>query len=380
MNHLTTTRRLTALAGGLMGLAAAGSASALEFSVGDTTLGVYGYAKLDIIYDVDDDLGISVNHLAISRDDERSSTGHSTLHAYESRLGFSTSTPLEGSVLNTRIEGDFYGGGGGQFRLRHAYGEWNGILAGQTWTNFHGFVAATPTVSFTGLGGMPNTSRQAQLRYTQGNFSVALEDPDKLGGREETFGLGADKSRLPDLTLRYTRRADDFAVSTSAVLRHLEYDAIDQDDSTLGWGVALEGALNVSEAVTLRAGVTHGDGIGSYLNENPTSTPAIDAAPAYVGADGRLRTVESTGGTLGMTVKVGPGSINAAYYRTVTDLDDSPYPGETSDRRESFFLNYIWSPVERVSYGLEAGWHARETLDGREGEAVRLQGMVKYSF
>lgn len=40
-------------------------------------------------------------------------------------------TELEdGSELKTVIEGDFFGTG--NLRLRHAYGEWKGILAGQT--------------------------------------------------------------------------------------------------------------------------------------------------------------------------------------------------------------------------------------------------------
>lgn len=395
MDNIKNPRRLSVLVGALMGLSAAGSASALDFPVGDTTVGVYGYAKLDVIYDVGDDLGPSINHLAISPDDQDVAEGHTTMHAYQSRIGFTTATPVDGSELKTRIEGDFFGNGGGNFRLRHAYGEWNGIMAGQTWTNFHGFIAATPTVSFTGLGGMPNTSRQAQLRYTTGTFSVALEEPEKLGGSELATFTDADGNRvdlaknpLPDLTARYTDRSGAFKYSVSGMLRQLEYDAAGQvdapstwdDDTALGWGVALEGALDLSAAITLRAGVTHGDGIGSYLNENPTSSPGVDGAPAFVDSSGELQTIESTGGTLGMSAKVGPGAINAAYYRTVTDLDDPDYAGRPFDQRESVFLNYIWSPVERVTYGLEAGWHAQETRDGSEGDTVRLQGMVMYSF
>src|SRR5699024_2350252 len=113
---------------------------------------VYGFAKLDLIQDLDDDLGNAVNPGAIRADGQAGPGGHSTLHAYQSRFGIPTTTPTASGDLKTRIEGDFFGSGGGEFRLRHAYGEWNGLLAGQTKTNFGSdrFIGFTPTVDFNG--------------------------------------------------------------------------------------------------------------------------------------------------------------------------------------------------------------------------------------
>ncbi|MFB9146839.1 DcaP family trimeric outer membrane transporter [Halomonas alkalicola] len=290
--------------------------------VGETTLNLYGYAKLDMIYDVDDDLGNAVSRAAISLDGEPSSNGHTTMHAFQSRLGFTTATPAGGSELKTMIEGDFYGGGGGTFRLRHAYGEWNGLLAGQTWTNFGGFLAMHPTVDFTPTPGIGNAARQAQLRYTVDGFSIALEDPESLGGKPnatyrfvdtvtvngtdvDQVGSGdAAKSRLPDLTMRYQGAAGDFNYAASAMLRQVRYDANSQDaapaawssDSATGWGLALEANAKVAEGVTIRGGVTHGDGIGGYLEGSP-------AAPAYIDpTTGSLETIKATGGAASITV------------------------------------------------------------------------------
>ncbi|WFM72259.1 DcaP family trimeric outer membrane transporter [Halomonas sp. CKK8] len=367
-----------------LALAVASASHAVDFEVGDTTASVYGYAKLDIIYDVDADLGNSIGHSNIALDDEPSQDGHFNMHAYQSRIGFQTSTPVSGSDLVTRIEGDFYGSGGGSFRLRHAYGSWDGILAGQTWTNFYGFVAGTPTVDFTGPPGVANQARQPQLRYTAGNFSMAIEDPDTLGGSEtalvDTVEGEEDvaKSSMPDLTARYTDTSGPFKYSASAVLRRLEYDAeaypaadVD-DDSAFGWGMALEAAMDVSEALTLRAGVTHGDGMGGYLNVSPQSSPA------YLASNGELETLESTGGTIGVSLKAGPGAINASYNVATVDLDDEEISG--TDTHETAYLNYIWSPAERISYGIETSWASRETKDDRDGDATRIQGMVMYSF
>lgn len=397
----------------VLALAIAGSANAFEFKAADTDVKIGGYAKLDLIYDVDDDMGNAVNHSAISLDGNEGSEGHADMHAFQSRLNVITSTPSQNGPIKTMIEGDFYGSGGGSFRLRHAYGEWNGILAGQTWTNFSGGLAAVPTIDFTGQGGRPNAARQAQLRYTIENFSVALEDPDSLGGELTTYNtigsadalrraqleainagfgeetdyyqgievddvnFGIAKSNLPDLTLRYQNNADAFSYAASAMLRQLEYEGAANEDKATGWGLNVEASAKISPAITVRGSLTHGDGIGGYLNVSP-------GAPGYVAQNGELETITQTGGVIGMSVAAGLGAFNLSYSISKADLDDAVEDGAYTDSAnevfESTYINYIWSPVDRITYGVEAGLHSREVVDGREGDAVRLQGMVMYSF
>jgi len=70
-----------------LSLAVATEASAAEFTVGDTTASAYGYAKLDIAYDVGDikagsrGLGNSIGFNRIAVGDAPSSSGHTTMHA-----------------------------------------------------------------------------------------------------------------------------------------------------------------------------------------------------------------------------------------------------------------------------------------------------------
>lgn len=219
-----------------------------SITVGDTNLTLYGYAKLDLIYDFDSPLGISILHQNIRLDDTSGPDGHFDAHALESRIGISTVTPTELGNIETRVEGDFYGPGG-TFRLRQGYGTWNGILAGQTETNFSTFLGYTPSIDFTGQVGQTNLDRQAQIRYSTGGLSIALEEADKQGGlayeTEETVEI---KSTLPDLTLRYDDALGGLNYSLGAVLRQLTvYDAAaDREEDEFGYGVTFSGKMPVS--------------------------------------------------------------------------------------------------------------------------------------
>ncbi|SFM71694.1 DcaP family trimeric outer membrane transporter [Marinobacter zhejiangensis] len=357
------------------------TASAIGFEAGDTQVTIKGYGKLDLIYDLDAKLGNAASNSAVRLDGETGADGHFDAHAFQTRIGLQTDTPTEAGNLKTYIEGDFWGNGGGTLRLRHAYGEWNGVLAGQTTTNFTSFLGFTPTVDFTGQVGQPNISRHAQLRYTYQGLSVAIEDPSGLGG--VTYSGVADveaKSSLPDLTLRYERAGERFSYATSVLVRQLEaYNAVsDDEDSELGYGASLAAKLRLTPTISVQGSVVYGEGVGGYLYLGP-------AAPAYVDPrTGQVDAITAVGGTLGMTVNAGQGSYNLAYGLGQADWDDAYDAGavgaDRDDKYQSFYLNYIWSPVKNVDYGVEVSHHTREVVDGRDGAATRLQMMAKYSF
>lgn len=364
----------------MLAILVSGTASAFDFQAGNTKASIYGYAKLDLIYDVDGDLGNAVKLSNIRLDGEKGPDGFSTLHAFQSRLGIASSTATEVGDIKTVVEGDFFGSGGGNFRLRHAYGEWNGITAGQTWTNFGGFLGVNPTIDFTPEPGQAKVHRQAQLRYTTNGFSIALEDPGNLGKNVTVTTPDVAKNTLPDLTMRYSNGVGSLNYGASAVLREIEYyqDSSDSDKSAFGWGLNLEAAYKLTPDITLRGAVTHGDGIGGYLEGSP-------AAPGYVdplSAD--VETISATGGTVGITVNAGPGAVTLGYGFAKADLGDAveagALTGSATEKFQTAHLNYIWSPIQNVSYGIEIGHHIRNVYDGREGDATRLQGMVKYQF
>ncbi|NYS62131.1 DcaP family trimeric outer membrane transporter [Vreelandella salicampi] len=366
------------------------TASAVAFDVGNTQASVYGFAKLDMIYDVDNDLGDVAARPRILIDGQEGSDGHFNMHAYQSRTGFKTTTPVEGTPLVTQVEVDWFNNApeGGDLRLRHAYGSWNGILAGKTWTNFGSQLSRTPTIDFAPSPGQSKSGRKAQLRYSWNHWHVALENPDpddyrdgiatRFNPSRGVYAVHDDvKTGMPDLTLRYQNQTSDIYYSAAAMARQLEVEGSSADDSATGWGVTVASRYLATERLTLRGALTYGDGIGEYMQNNPS-------APGFLDGDS-IETIKAWGANVGMSLAVGPGDINLGYGISHADLDDAEKAGiagvnGANEQFEAIHLNYIWSPAKRINYGVEAGYHTREVADGRDGDALRLQGMVMYKF
>ena len=379
--------------GGLTAMALAmgtTSALALESQVGETTVGLYGYARLNMAYSFDQDAG-SANE-GYFGDIERSEDkvgDQFQASATQSRIGFRTSTPVEGSTLYTVIEGDFwsYNDDNSRFRLRHAYGSWNGILAGQTWSNYNTFVAATPTLDFLGTAGSNGYgSRLAQLRYTMGGFSIAAEDPkaqlaENIDGSVPEDDLLPDNddavSSMPALSLRYEDSMGDFSYSIAGIARQLKYDTGSEKDTEMGYGAFAAGAYHAGP-VTLRAIVNASEGANSYLY---LSGDYFNGADAYVDTNGKLQTLSGDGGALGLSYQISPQySLNASHGYTDVKLGDPTVGGNAGRKNKNTFLNLMWTPNERLMYGIEYGYFETELADGREEDASRMMVAAQYSF
>ncbi len=85
----------------------------------------------------------------------------------QTRLGFEVTRKTKNGDIFIRLETDFAGENG--FRIRHAYGQYNKFLFGQTWSLFSHVNASSAMVDFAG----PTSSvvtRNPQIRYSQSNL------------------------------------------------------------------------------------------------------------------------------------------------------------------------------------------------------------------
>ncbi|TMM47015.1 DcaP family trimeric outer membrane transporter [Colwellia ponticola] len=131
------------------------------------------------------------------------------------------------------IEMDFWGGGGNEIvsnsanpRIRHAFIKYKDVVAGQTWSTFMNTSAIPESADFAGATVGLVFIRQGQVRYTMGNFQVALENP-------ETWGGDTANDNVPDVVARYNLKGDWGSVSFSALGRQVNSCVKDSTDMNI---------------------------------------------------------------------------------------------------------------------------------------------------
>ena len=302
------------------------------------------------------------------------------LQATQSRIGFELSRATSGGLVFGRIEADFRGAGD-SFRLRHAFGEYGRVLAGQTWSTFTDLDALPVTVDFEGPPSS-TTVRSPQIRYTATasdttSWAVAIEAPkadvSSPDSSEATFqGFG-------DLTARAKLTSDWGHLQISAVIRTLAAnDSEGNTDFLPGLGGMLSGRSQVSDVdavlfqflggVAISRFVGSLGGKGLDLIYNPT-TGAYERMISYGGFItwnrrrllGRDLETNVTGGILGVQ--------NRSFQ-----------PDDAYQSSQYLSANAFWLFTEGGRVGIEGSWGRRVNKGGDSGTATRLSFAAYFDF
>lgn len=352
----------------------------------DLSVKIGGYVKADLIHDFDDIGSEDLFVTSTINTGGNKRQGRTRLHARQSRLNIDARRPSEYGPVRAFIEGDFFGSSGNQnvsnssdFRLRHAYGEIGGLIAGQTWSTFMDVSVIPDTLDFEG----PNSElfiRQAQFRWTQPlsedlSLALAVENPEgDISGPDGDLNLDG----YPDGVVRLRWDQDWGHLQTAFLARELRVDDGEKGDGEFGYGLTLSGSLKVpqlhpKDLVAFQ--VNYGDGIGRYITD--LGGAGLDAVQDD---DGNLDTVEAFGVMVqGQHWWNDRWRSTLAYgYLTAEPSGNAP---ETA-LNESHYLatNLIWSPIPSVDIGGEYLWGYLETEEDRSGAANRLQASVTYRF
>lgn len=365
----------------------------------DTRIKFGGYVKADAIHDFNvsrtgngEDFGL-YSAIPLKNSIEEEKGGNTRLHARQTRLNVTTTTPTDYGDLKVVVEGDFFSDAGSQtttnadrFGIRHAYGEMGGFLLGQTWSNFMDLDAYPESLDYQGVSG--NTLlRQGQIRYTykpegsKNSFSVAVENPstDFLSGATTT-GINSSIDKVPDVTANAKFVGDFGEVSFKGVARHLEAynSALNASDSDFGYAIGASGKINTWGKDDFRFQVAYGDGIGRYIYDLATTTQAA----GYNGNTDTIETVEAWGGYAAYR-HWWTDSVRSNFIAGTTQVIDNPSflnPATTNESIYSLHGNLIWSINSKVDVGAEYIYGHRETESGAEGELHRSQVSATYKF
>lgn len=371
-------------------LAAAPLASAVGLShaatlgkIGNTTVSVGGYIKLDAIYT---DWSDGRNASQIQQDfylPSGTAVGNGAndkqdfdMNARGTRLNVKTVTELEnGETLTTFIETDFYGGGGNQVvsnsnnpRLRHAFFKYGNWTFGQTWSTFMNLGAYTETLDFVGPSDGIAFVRQSQIRYTKGKLQLALENPETT-----VSGTGAtDDGSLPDIVAKYS-----FAntLTIAGLIRQLDCDncAVGVDESTAAYAVSLSGRKTFGRD-QLNYMVNAGSGIGRYAGLGVMTDAWVNGT--------ELEAIQSYSGYIGYKHHWNDQWRSNLVY-SMFQLADSDFEAATptaTDNTSAVHVNLLYSPVKNLTLGGELLFAERELVNGTDGSQDRLQFSAKLSF
>jgi hypothetical protein len=306
-----------------------------------------------------------------------------------SRVNIGIDTVTENNdKLGAFVEFDFFGGALGNenatntygLTLRHAYAYWNKWLAGQTWSTFMDTAALPDAVDFIGPTDGVIFVRQPQIRYTTGNFQIALEDPQTtVLPRGGGAAASSDRGAVPDLAARYTWKGSWGHFGVGGLLRDLRVDrpaagttpAI--EDSQFGGALTVGGKFVLGEKNDIRYQLTGGS-ISRYIGLGIAADSVLDAGNDLEAIDGWA------GYVAWRHVFNKQLRSNLMYARSEYDNPVAFTGTGVTKSSQSFRVNLIYSPLPKLDVGVEYMIGRREVESGAEGDIDRLQFMAKYSF
>ena len=366
---------------------------------GTATYELYGFAQADLIQDfkrVRSDWNATLRPSRIpTTPGQYGSDGETIFSVRQSRFGVKASVPLGGNALKARLEFDFFGassgrpdaGGQNGVRLRHAYGEWGPWLVGQTHSLFMDADLWPNIVDYWGPAGMA-FYRNVQVRYTPisgtHTFAVALERPatDLDPGTVTTvYPSVSGVSKLPDLTAQYRLSGDWGYLQLAGMLRWLGYDTpgappgANPKGDAVGGGLDLSSSIKASKMVTLRLSVLGGYGISYYLNDGGT-----DLAFGGTAASPKAEAVPLLGIMAYVDLAWSDVWSSSFGYSSTTVENTALQADDAFKRGQYASVNLLATPLRDLLVGPELLWGMREDKNGADGNDVRLQVSVKWSF
>ena len=382
----------------------------------ETSLRLYGVAELNAVHEFKgdnsaNDYSTFVPYAPINGSTNR--TGQTYLHARTSRIGIEASTPTPHGPLAVKVEGDFnndprtgnsavYGTVGNiytqqatnsyNFRLRHAYGQFGGLLVGQTWSTFMDLDNSPETVDFNGPIGS-TFIRQPQVRYAygtkdMGTFTVAAENSVSYVLDNTGVATPAGFSRVPDFIARWDKSFGWGAMSVRGLTHELRVNGdiggASVNASRRGYGVGATALVKMRDAKDFASfAVTYGKGIGRYLNyiEGASYDPATNdillekALGVVVGYQYKASDTFRTNFVLGWQK-----NYDNAYtaFARANGLDTGQFG--INRRVYQAHLGFIYNPIKNVDFGAEYVFGQRETLSGDKGNMSRVNLSAKYYF
>jgi hypothetical protein len=279
-------------------------------------------------------------------------------------------------------------------RLRHAYGQFGQIIAGQVETPFMDLDVFPNILDYWGPSGMIFFRNvMLQWRPIEKKDGTRLEFALERPGASADAGDYAGRIELanvkphfpwPDISGSYRYGADWGHVKLAGIWRMIRWDQVPTDTFDLsghanGWGATLSGNVKFSNDV-IRWQAVYGEGIQNYFNDAPVDVGVVDQLT-------NLRT-PITGEALPIFGAVlyldhaWSSEFSSALGWSMTNITNSEGQAPNAFHNGQYAsTNLLWTPTSNVMMGGELQYSRRANFaNDFEFDDFKLQFSFKYSF
>ena len=298
----------------------------------------------------------------------------------QTRIGFEITRITNNRTVFIRIETDF-DGPGGQFRIRHAYGQVGGLLVGQTWSLFSNVSDLPTTIDKNGPTGSI-APLNPQIRYNRNyktfSWAVGLEYslPD-LGQKElDTAGI-TTVQMIPDISGQIRTHGKLGSIQLSLIMNSISIkDSDNKISNSFGIGASISGKLNITMKQKLYFQLAYGKSIAHYITTfNGAGLDAI-----YNPDTNKFEGLYSMGGFISYGYNWNPKvstnlSFGSANIFNIAFQSDNAYRNSCSASIDAF-----WRVITGARIGLSYSYGQRWNKDGVIGQASRIWALFYYDF
>ena len=369
---------------------------------------IYGFAMADWIQDtkrVDPNWMDAFRPSKIAAPEgEFGTNGQSDLSVKQSRFGVKGTLPTGDHTppVNFKFEFDMFGVGADAgkttIRLRHAYGEWGELLAGQTHSLFMDIDVFPNVIDYWGPPGMV-FFRNVQVRWTpyqtaSDRLAFAIERPSndvdtgniRLVQGFENAVVQPDQT-VPDFTAQF-RHDDNWGHwQIAGILRRVGFqyqvtpNEVFQKGHQTGWGLDLSTAINTFDKDKVLLSVVHGQGIATYMNDGGMDIAPTTAAEGPPTAEQIGSEAVPLTGVMAYYDHYWNSLFSTTFGYSSTQVANTNLQNTTAFHKGQYAsVNLLMYPASRVMVGVELMYGKLTNNDGTTGDDVRFQFSAKYDF
>lgn len=296
----------------------------------------------------------------------------------QTRLGFEVTRKSDVGDIFIRLETDFAGANG--YRIRHAYGQVQNLLFGQTWSLFSQVSVRPATVSTRGPTGSIS-QRTPQIRYSmrgplKSDLSFGVEYstpeiniPDTIS--IETFQV------IPDLTGRIRKHTDWGLIQVSGILPMLTGRSLTGEFIIRpGWGLSLGATYEPAPDHKWYLQVAGGNAITRFFTDFRGQGLDVIVNPADSGS--AIPFV--SGGYVGYRYNWNEDLFSNIIIGAVQISNPSFIPSNSYHIGTSYRINTFWDILEGARMGAELAVFSRYNKNYSSGTAGRVSILFYYDF